>query len=379
MIEIDPEDRILRVAQRKRPIGRVITIISVLMLILGAGIYYWQISSSYAQVYKQLNIQPLPLTVELQPQINNRLGQLSREPCYRDAILGLSDALLDAGYPRESATSLLAFAGRCGDKDNDAILTRAYIGFKKISDFSAALQIADQLVNSDPADAQYRYYRGATNEQLRNFSGALTDYIAALQLMGTPNDIDGGQFYDIARMYAALGRYCDAIAPIETFISFDPAERRTPQTTKIISEYAKKGTCDAHYARGVGRVPLLNATGVRTLAVIVNGMAGNFILDSGAEYVTVTPDFSTKAKLKIETAGLLPMKTVGGTALADLGYANTISVGNAEAQGVAVAVIRGSNDPFGGHLDGLLGMSFLARFNLRLSQDGIELTAIPLR
>jgi tetratricopeptide (TPR) repeat protein len=135
-------------------------------------------------------------------------------------------------------------------------------------------QIADQLVNSDPANAQYRYSRGVTNEQLWNFSGALTDYIAALQLMGTPNDIDGGQFYDIARMYAALGRYCDAIAPIETFISFDPAERRTPQTTKIISEYAKKGTFDAHYARGVGKVPLLNATGVRTLAVIVNGMAG---------------------------------------------------------------------------------------------------------
>jgi hypothetical protein len=172
MIEIDPQDRILRVAERKRPIGRVIAIISVAVLILGAGIYYWQISSNYADVYKQLNIQPLPLTVEMQPQIYSRLAQLSREPCYRDAILKLSDALLDAGYPRESATSLLAFSRRCGDTDNEAILTRAYIGFKKISDFPAALQIADQLVNSDPADAQYRYSRGATNEQLRNFSGA---------------------------------------------------------------------------------------------------------------------------------------------------------------------------------------------------------------
>jgi aspartyl protease family protein len=293
--------------------------------------------------------------------------------------LGLSDALLDAGYPRESATSLLAFAGRCGDKDNNLILTRAYIGFEKVSNFSAALQIADQLVNSDPADEQYRYYRGATNEQLRNFSGALTDYIAALQLMGTPYDIDGSQFYDIARMYAALGRYCDAIAPIETFISFDPAKRRTPQTTNIIFEFAKKGNCDARYARGVGRVPLLNATGVRMLAVTINGAAGNFILDSGAEYVTVTPEFSIKAKVNIESAGLLPMKTVGGTAVADLGYAKTVSVGNAEAEGVAVAVIHGSGDPFGSHLDGLLGMSFLARFNLRLSQDGIELTPIPLR
>src|SRR5260370_6858901 len=198
MIKIDPQDRILRVAGRKRVIGRAITTISVVVLILGGGIYYWQMSSKYADVYKQLNIQPLPLTAEIQPQIFSRLAQLSREPCYRDAILEFSDALLDAGYPRESATSLLAFSRRCGDTNNDAILTRAYIGFKKISDFSAAMQIADQLVNSDPANAQYRYSRGVTNEQLRNFSGALTDYIATLQLMGT-NDIDGSQFYDIAR------------------------------------------------------------------------------------------------------------------------------------------------------------------------------------
>ncbi len=379
MIEIDPQDRLLHLVERKRPIGTAITIILILSAILGAGIFYWRISSNYTAVYKQLSIPPLPLTLELQPRFYNRLGQLSREPCYQDAIIGLSDALLDSGYPRESATSLLTFAKRCGDTENDAILTRAYIAFKKVGDFSAALQIADQLVNSDPADAQYRYSRGATYEQLRAFSKALTDYIAALQLMGTPYEIAGSQFYDKSRMYAALGRYCDAIAPIETFISFNPAERRTPQTRKIISEYAEKGTCDTHYARGVGHAPLLNANGVHTLPVVVNGVAGNFILDSGATYVFVTPEFSAKAKISIEATSQLPMKTVGGTALADLGYANTISVGNAEAQGVAVAVFRGSDDPFGGRLDGLLGMSFLAQFNLRLSQDGIELTPIPLR
>jgi aspartyl protease family protein len=111
----------------------------------------------------------------------------------------------------------------------------------------------------------------------------------------------------------------------------------------------------------------------------VNGVAGNFILDSGATYVAVTPEFSAKAKINVEVASQLPMTTVGGTAVADLGYATTISVGNAEAQGVPVAVIRCRSDPFGGRLDGLLGMSFLARFKVILSQDGIELTAIPLR
>jgi aspartyl protease family protein len=117
-------------------------------------------------------------------------------------------------------------------------------------------------------------------------------------LLGSADDIDGSQFYDISRMYAALGRYCDAIAPIETFISFNPIERRTPQTTKVISEYSQKGSCETRYARGVGRVPLLNKIGVHTLVVIVNGVTGNFILDSGAELVTLTPDFARESENK---------------------------------------------------------------------------------
>ena len=379
MFEIDPRDRPQYLSRPRRRIRAVVLTIFAIGIILGAGAAYWQISSSFSQVYKRLNIASLPLTLELQPRFYTLLNQLSREPCYRDAVTELSDALLDSGYPRESATSLLAYASRCGDTNNDLILIKAYAGFEKINDYSDALQIANQLVISDPVNPQYRYWRGGTFEDLKNFSEALRDYIAALQLMGAPNEIDGGQFYDISRMYAALGRYCDAIAPIETFISFNPAARRTPQTTKLISEYAEKGSCDAHYARGVAHVPLLNVVGVHALAVVVNSVAGNFILDTGAEIVAITPNFAARAKVAIETANQLPMKTAGGFATADLGYANTISVGNAEANGVAVAVIQGANDPFGSNFDGLLGMSFLARFSLHIAPDGIELAAIPLR
>jgi predicted aspartyl protease len=95
--------------------------------------------------------------------------------------------------------------------------------------------------------------------------------------------------------------------------------------------------------------------------------------------VAVTPDFASKAKLKMEVGTQLSIKTVGGSGFADLGYASTISVGKAQAQGIPVAVIRGAADPFGARLDGLLGMSFLARFSVNVSQNSIELTAIPIR
>jgi aspartyl protease family protein len=257
-----------------------------------------------------------------------------------------------------------------------------YKALSRASDFPAALLIIDELVKSDPADPQLRYSRGATYEKLKKFDDALSDYINSVQLLGDPRAVSVNNFYDISRMYAALGRYCDAITPMETYASFDPSNRQTTQTTTLISEFANKGKCDSLYAIGAARVSRLalpGMVGVNTLLVIVNGVSGNFLLDTGATYVSVTSDFASKSKLNIESGTQLPIKTVGGTALADLGYAGKVSVGKAEAQGVSVVVIRGESDPFGGRLDGLLGMSFLSRFKVNLARDAIELSAIPLR
>src|ERR1700730_1663725 len=112
-------------------------------------------------------------------------------------------------------------------------------------------------------------------------------------------------------MYAAVGRYCDAVTPIETYISFNPVENQTTQLTRLIAEYADKGNCDAHYATGTARVaqvPFPGRIGNPTLVVVVNGVAGNFLLDTGATYVAVTSAFASKARLNVETGTQLPMK-----------------------------------------------------------------------
>jgi predicted aspartyl protease len=112
----------------------------------------------------------------------------------------------------------------------------------------------------------------------------------------------------------------------------------------------------------------------------VNGVEGNFILDTGATFLTVSSQFASKARIHTEPANQVVMKTVGGTALADIGYAAKITIGKAEASGVVVAVHRNDGaNPFGDRTDGLLGMSFLARFKLNISPRVIELTPIPLR
>jgi hypothetical protein len=152
----------------------------------------------------------------------------------------------------------------------------------------------------------------------------MLDYMNTVQLMEPQKIIFLDVFY---KCYAALGRYCDAISPIEMYISLDPANRRIPQTTKIISDYAEKGDCDKRHATGTARVPFAVRLGVRTLNVVVNNVAGTMILDTGASFVTITSRFAVKAGVTAESGNQVIMKTVGGKALADVGYANSISAG----------------------------------------------------
>ena len=378
-----------------RPSVFPVTLFAVtIVLAVGGGGLYWHHTwsarpplrpplrprtkgSEFERVHKELGIQPLPSNVERQPQVQSRLAQLRREACYTDAIVGFGQALLDAGYPREAANSLRTFVKRCGSASE--VLPHAYYGLERINDFSAALEVANELVEAVPASGTARYWRAIAYDRTGQFSLAIVDYMNTVQLIGDPKTIFGEVFYKWSRTYAALGRYCDAISPIEMYVSLDPADRRTPQITKIISDYAEQGSCDKRYATGTTRVPFVGGSAVRTLTVVVNGVAGNLILDTGATFVSITSQFAFKAKVATESGNQVIMKTVGGKALAEIGYANSVSVGKAEAKGVVIAVHRDDSNPFGNRIDGLLGMSFLSRFNIKLSPTAIELAAIPIR
>jgi hypothetical protein len=333
--------------------------------------------SEFERVSSQLGIQPLPSRVERQQQVQSRLAQLGREACYTDAIVGLGRALLDARYPREAANGLRTFVKRCGSATE--VLPLAYSALERLNDFSAALEVANELVEAVPANGTFRYWRALAYDRTGQFSLAMLDYMNTVQLFGDQKTIFLDVFYKWSRTYAALDRYCDAISPIEMYVSLDRAHRRTPQITKIISDYAEQGGCDKRYATGTTRVPFVGGPNVRTLTVVVNGVAGNLIFDTGATFVSITSQFARKAKVATEPGNQVIMKTVGGKALAEIGYANSVSVGKAEALGVVTAVHRDDSNPFENRVDGLLGMSFLSRFNIKLSPTAIELNAIPLR
>jgi hypothetical protein len=121
-----------------------------------------------------------------------------------------------------------------------------------------------------------------------------SDFERALYLWGDLSHVAGSQFYYVTRALKAAGRYCDAIAPLKLFVSFDPAERKTTLVDREIAELTRLGACDEDAAPGRQVVKLKRHAGVLLIDAEINGVAGRFILDTGASAVHLTRKFALK-------------------------------------------------------------------------------------
>lgn len=324
--------------------------------------------SRFGDVYAGLGVTSLPITFERKSEAARLLDELRREPCDKEAIEPLAKLMVESGYPREGATSAMKFGERCGQ--NDELLELAYAAFTRLSDYSGALSVAEEMVKISQARPRYRFLRGTAYERLKNYKAALSDFISTLQLFSDLSNVAGSEFYRISRMYDAVGRPCDAITPLEMFLSYDVANRQTPQITQLISEYASKGNCRATYATGADRV-LVGTSNI--VDVTINGARGRMIVDTGASMVSMTPSFAARARILPDESNPITFQVVGGTHQSAPGYAQLIEVGGARAANVPVAISMGSAAAYGPQVDGLLGMTFLARFNITLAGGALEL------
>jgi clan AA aspartic protease (TIGR02281 family) len=174
-------------------------------------------------------------------------------------------------------------------------------------------------------------------------------------------------------MYAALGKFCEAATPIETYISYDFMQRRDPQIDRLIDEYRSKGNCKLSASRDNASVPFRRSGAVILVEVKLNNVAGLFVLDTGASLVSVTNSFAKKASIAANTADKITLQTANGLANGLLATANSIQVGNAYSKSVPIVVVDDAKLAIKGEFVGLLGMSFLSRFAVKLGKDSVEL------
>jgi len=98
------------------------------------------------------------------------------------------------------------------------------------------------------------------------------------------------------------------------------------------------------------------------------------VIDTGATFVTVKKAFAERAGLKI-AGERIKLNTANGTVDGLLTQAKSVKVRSLESQKVQLVIQLDDADDYGGGTDGLIGMSFLSRFDVHM--DGKSLRIKP--
>ncbi|MBV8426328.1 MAG: retroviral-like aspartic protease family protein [Hyphomicrobiales bacterium] len=180
-------------------------------------------------------------------------------------------------------------------------------------------------------------------------------------------------FLNMSKAYAALGQFCEATSPIETWIALGPLNRDTSQVERLIAEYSQKGNCGTSEPKRSQRFPLKGGTNLAAVKVEINGTAGLFILDTGASFVSVQQDFAKRAYLKINPDSKIVLHTANGDTSGMLSKADSIKLGSLTAKNIPVVVQSSTEKLYGKAVDGLLGLSFLSRFEVQFASGFVEI------
>ncbi|TCR90958.1 aspartyl protease family protein [Rhizobium sp. BK376] len=311
--------------------------------------------------YTRFDIQPLPRAVVDRSPASEHVATLLREPCDWDATYAFAVDLQKAGYSREAAKVFTTFSEKC--RPSDVALYSAADMLYGLSDLPAAIKISDELITIAPDLAQPYYLRAQVFHDAKRDKEAIDAFQTLLGLTADLSSLNSEVFRKMSLSYAALGQFCEAMTPIQTWISLNPAKNDSPTWQALIQNYSSKGNCEGSYASGKDHFATYGRD-VIVVTAVVNGVRGRFIVDTGASVVSMTQHFADAAKIPMSGGFSVRVQTANGVSTAEPSSAGKIQVGHVEADDVAAVVLSGDNKPLGDGIDGLLGRSFLSRFDV---------------
>jgi aspartyl protease family protein len=323
----------------------------------------------FESVYERIGT--LPVRATRDPDVWLRLQELKREPCDPKSIEGLAAMLDRLGYRRQAADGLYKLVLSCGAPLT--ALNHSVNIYLKITDYPKAVEVADEYVRRAPSDRNAHYLRGMALDGAGDYKRALAEISDTIELFGSDKkSISSRVFLQMAKAYAAQKQFCEATAPINQWVALDPATRDTSQTQKIIADYEQQGNCVSSTLPQKVTLPLPTRKGVITVKAEINGVRGLFILDTGATYVAIKSAFAARARIPESGASEITVNTANGPVKAKLSQANKVALGRLEAVNVPVAV-QNDEKIYGAGIDGLLGMSFLSRFEIQMASGVVEI------
>ena len=177
------------------------------------------------------------------------------------------------------------------------------------------------------------------------------------------------------RALEEMGTYTRAVSDFETELERQKARNRPDQSDenrRVFLNRLTEGTRGLERDFITATVRVLARGGNSLVTATVNGRAdGSFVVDTGASLVTLSESFAARLNLEPgSTQTVVCVMADGRKVEARPVTLDSLQVGPARVEGVRAAILPGAERP---GVDGLLGMSFLQHFQVRLDGASGEL------
>ena len=314
---------------------------------------------------------PPPARAAVAPENPQVTARFQREPCNRAAAGDEVLQLIRLNAFSQIVAMFDLVRQKCGtDEELEPYLFSAQMG---LADFKGAAATADDLVKRYPADPQSHGWRAQAREKLGDFEGAYADMKKTLDLFPDRGNVHVSVFYDTARLAAAAGHPCEGARILCDFEAMNYTQNRTQQLDTLITGWRETGHC-AEPAGPDELVVKYNAkAGGFVAQVTVNGVAGRMLVDTGATETLLTADMARRAHVRLVNDGGATLSTANGVAAFDAGRADRLALGHFSLNNVRVLIQPKQTAKFGGNIDGLLGLSFLGNFQVKLADGFIRI------
>lgn len=193
----------------------------------------------FAATYRQLGISALPPRLFARDRVATSLTRLAHEACDHQAIGSLANAFAADGERRLAASALMGFSLSCHGSENEQAAAGQL--FLQLGDAEKALAVANVLTSAKPEIANFHYFRGKALVAAGRGAEAVNEYKSTIDLSQSTRQVGEWVFLELANLYAALNRPCDAAQTIMIWIAVDPATRNTARAHKLVETYAARG------------------------------------------------------------------------------------------------------------------------------------------
>lgn len=330
--------------------GAVIVAISVA---LGGGVFYAY--SSYQEHLERERIAEMfgkDGYFELVADLESRLDE---EPCERRIMKELAETYMRVHKYEKAVARSHEFLAECPAYPRLRWLT--YEANKKMERYDAAADEATALVEQYPNDKDFRWWRGFVYEKKGDWQSAARDYRQAIALVPQLTSIP----FNLANVYREMGEPCRGLFPLEqTLFHHQDAVNAGEIRRRIDGLYAEGGCASwrgrgtmAHASPSEGEQP-------PDVHARLGEAVGRFSLRTDVSHTLVTRAFAERTGLELEDDRELLVAMDGEAHEGTLHRVSTITASSTRAIEVPIVVV----DELPGELDGVLGMSYLSRFDL---------------